>query len=278
MPQNIADSLVFTSPIVAPADGDAETASSVLTGMQGLANRTALANNVLNTTGVVVLRSGSTATMAALVMNAGQTGQIFYVPGRGIFTYTNPSAITPDSFWVFTAAGAGSGQWVHELGAILNAGTGIAAVGPFFGNGAPVSRIQQSLVPYGIVGAPVYNGGPLTLATASTTFAAMSGLATQNLGTLLVGDIVEVVMPCQYTCASNCSFTWWVNENSLGYFAGYQAGTYPASTQSAAGQLSMVRTVAAAGPYLLQVQGFTASGANALTVTGGPLLIRVTRP
>lgn len=44
MPQDITDVAVFTAPIVAPADGDPENAASVLTGLQGLANRTAYLN------------------------------------------------------------------------------------------------------------------------------------------------------------------------------------------------------------------------------------------
>jgi hypothetical protein len=45
MPQNITDVATFTLPIVAPASGDPETAASVLTMGQGLANRTRLASN-----------------------------------------------------------------------------------------------------------------------------------------------------------------------------------------------------------------------------------------
>lgn len=40
MPTNLVDSGTFTSPIVAPTDGDALNAASVVTGLQGLANRT----------------------------------------------------------------------------------------------------------------------------------------------------------------------------------------------------------------------------------------------
>ncbi len=48
MSVNITDSSTFTSPIVAPADGDAATAASVVVGMQGLANRTKyLSDNLL---------------------------------------------------------------------------------------------------------------------------------------------------------------------------------------------------------------------------------------
>lgn len=46
MPQNITDVNAFTSPIVAPADGDPEGASSVLSGFQALANRTAFLNQL----------------------------------------------------------------------------------------------------------------------------------------------------------------------------------------------------------------------------------------
>lgn len=41
MPQNIIDVSTFTDPIVAPVDGDPAAAASVVTAIQGLANRTA---------------------------------------------------------------------------------------------------------------------------------------------------------------------------------------------------------------------------------------------
>jgi len=49
MPQNIVDVALFTDPIVAPADGDSLAAASVLTGFQGLSNRSRLARNELDT-------------------------------------------------------------------------------------------------------------------------------------------------------------------------------------------------------------------------------------
>lgn len=53
MPENLTDSETFTSPIVVPTDGDAGLSTSVKTGFQGLANRTALLHGAYRLAGWV---------------------------------------------------------------------------------------------------------------------------------------------------------------------------------------------------------------------------------
>src|SRR6266851_4334728 len=107
MPQNITDVIAYTSPIVAPQDGDAETAGSVLTGIQGLANRSVYLNNILNTTGVTLIRSGSAATMQAIA--TGPNGQAFLINTgstiQGIYIYQSGSALSTDNKFVYAATG-----------------------------------------------------------------------------------------------------------------------------------------------------------------------------
>lgn len=95
MPQNITDVVTYTAPIVAPASGDPETAASVVTAVQGLANRTAALAAVLGATtgripgasvhnGIVSVTSlfdvalGNTNNPAALTLLSGLT---ITVPG-----------------------------------------------------------------------------------------------------------------------------------------------------------------------------------------------------
>lgn len=66
MPANITDSNAFTSPIVAPVDGDAATAASVLAAIQGLANRTAYLDTVLSKFTTVAALGSSNADAAPL--------------------------------------------------------------------------------------------------------------------------------------------------------------------------------------------------------------------
>lgn len=48
MPTNLAEVVAFTSPVVVPADGDAENAASVIQGFQPLTNRTAYLKSILD--------------------------------------------------------------------------------------------------------------------------------------------------------------------------------------------------------------------------------------
>jgi len=66
MPTNLVDSGTFTSPIVAPTDGDALNAASVVTGLQGLANRTYY--NSINVAGLQTRTFGVTATQKKLML------------------------------------------------------------------------------------------------------------------------------------------------------------------------------------------------------------------
>ena len=276
MPANLIDVLTYTTPIVVPADGDAEGAASVVAAFQGLTNRTALANDALATSGVTLLRHGSAATMAALVMASGQSGQVFLVDGAGLYRYINPSALTADSNWVYTAAGAASGQWVYESNSFLNQNLGVPTIGPQNGNGAAANRLAKSVVPYGITGTPFFNGAQGSMTTTAGAPAALTGSPTINLGSLNVGDIVELSAPAAYVCTGTAIIEAVFSENGAGYASAGLNFTYAASTGAAA-HLSFIRTVAVAGTYLIQIWGASA-GAATLTVTAPVLYARAYRP
>ncbi len=119
MPQNITDVSTFTSPIVAPADGDPENAASVVTAIQGLSNRT---RSLLNGAGLPIY-----ATVAALRATAAAptTQLVAVVVGYGLFAWSSASTAADDGLFTIQATGVTTGRWVSLVGQ-LGAGNGLA--------------------------------------------------------------------------------------------------------------------------------------------------------
>lgn len=115
MPVNITDVYAFTSPVVAPVDGDAATAASVNTAIQALSNRTKYLNDltikaVSNTNNALNLTS-TTAGEDAIT----GTGNL---SGRGVVGIGGSDG-TDGAEGVFGQGGAGStngGIGVYGLG------------------------------------------------------------------------------------------------------------------------------------------------------------------
>lgn len=130
MPQNITDVYAFTSPVVAPDDGDAATAASVLTGLQGLANRTKYLNDltvkaVSNTNNAIVISANTTNTDC---INATGNGL-----GSGIVGNGGAS----NGVGVLGTGGGGSGTGVYGYSLLYgvhgDGDTGVLGEGDYLG-------------------------------------------------------------------------------------------------------------------------------------------------
>lgn len=191
MPQNITDSITYTSPVVSVADGDAASGANFLTAPQGLANRTAFLNNILGTTGVTLIRSGTAAAMQALtgVVN----GSVFLLNGgtsvlQGIYVYQSGSGLTPDNAWVYAATGMGVGNWVHELFAVVNNNPGIASIGLVPGQtGTQSGKVKVAVVPNCIVATLELHSAGLSFSTTSTSYVDVTGY-TLSVPNCVAGD------------------------------------------------------------------------------------------
>ena len=177
MPQNITDSNAFTTPIVAPADGDAGLASSVLTGFQGLANRTYYLqqllsgvsfNGSINMTGSI----GVTATTGAAVSGTATSGKGIQGTagnsGVGVYGANTGNGYAVEAITV----GSGVGIWLDTSG-----GTANGLVFNTNSTGVPIQMATQGAVPSGF--SPV---GSLYMATGGVlkvcTVAGTGGAAT----------------------------------------------------------------------------------------------------
>lgn len=210
MPNNITDVITYTTPIQTVADGDAGSGANFALAPQGLANRTAFLNNILNTAGVTLLRSGSSATMQALTGVA--NGSVFFVLGQGLYVYLTAGAATVDSKFVYTATGMGIGQWQHELLSLLDSNLGLAAVGPVSGssgvaaNKLPVSQQTNCLISINSVGVSS------SFSTASGSYVDITSF-TLSVANCVTGDLLVCSMDVNITSSTTNTAAAAINAN-----------------------------------------------------------------
>lgn len=127
MPQNITDVSTFTDPVVAPADGDARNAASVLVGMQALANR-----GLWNKTqfefrmaeGIQHIQAvASVALLKAVTGMAHEDVMMVFISGvpTGPYVYQIAAVTTADDLFVIMPD-TGVGRWTLALGFVSGAG------------------------------------------------------------------------------------------------------------------------------------------------------------
>lgn len=158
MPANLTDSNAFSGPVVAPADGDAANAASIVQGLQPLANRSYYVQQLCEVSGVKKIRCGDAAAMQAATGIANKTLWLLEGGGafHGLFVYDSGSAFVSDNVNVFPATGMGAGRWVHCEFSKLNTNLGRVTTGPIsLGgsgvSGTPADKIDPTLIIYGTV-------------------------------------------------------------------------------------------------------------------------------
>ncbi len=126
MPQNVTAVATFTDPVVAPTDGDARNAASVMPAFQALANRTKYTNDALTgllATGASHVQAvADAAALRALTshVNGDIAGLLGGNNGR-FYIYDAASSLTDDGVAVVkpTDVGGGSGRWLNPGIAML---------------------------------------------------------------------------------------------------------------------------------------------------------------
>jgi hypothetical protein len=174
----------YPTDFVIPDDGDPRSASSVNVAFEALADRTAY----LNARTPII---GSIIALAALTGMA--DGQLYLVPGYGLYVYQAASVLTADGVLIVTAAPGG--RWIHENASLVNTNPGFAAAGLA---GAPIGRIPASFVPNRIV-APYWShalGAPFS--TASTSFVDITGYSTA-VTSCSANDLLVINGSCEWS-------------------------------------------------------------------------------
>lgn len=284
MPQNITDAITYTSPIVSVADGDAASGANFLTAPQGLANRTAFLNNILNTTGVTLFRSATVAGMQALTGVTAGSVCLVASAGTGVlqglyfyFSAATLGTLTPDNKFVYAATGMGAGNWVHELYSLYNANSGVAAIGPVPGlSGGASGRLLASVVPNRIFATPfMFSAAAQT--TTSATYVDIPG-TTVTVNGCLTNDIVLIHGHIRgKTSAGNARFVLAVDDGSTHYDTGSYFQT--ASTVDTAVPVNTQMFVTANCNLVIKL-GFRdfSAGGNTVTFQDGGFTGLVIRP
>lgn len=186
MPQNITDVSEFTSPIVAPADGDDRDASSVLGAFQALANRARLLYNILTVDGVTLFRLvQSTTDLKNLTSPAnGQIALLYTGSTPRLFIFRGGTALGSDEAGFAYNSTTAVGFWATELYYLTT------------GSGSTLRMDAQTLaVPNRVVLAPT-ESAETTGETNATTGGSLFG-PTVSL-TLAAGDLVLLDASCLF--------------------------------------------------------------------------------
>lgn len=203
MPANLTDSNAFSGPVVAPADGDAANAASIVQGLQPLANRTYYVQQLAEVLGIKKIRAGDAAAMQAATGIANKTMWLLEGGGafKGIYVYDSASAFVSDNEFVYPATGMGAGRWVHILWSLVvsTSAIGLVTTGPISLGGSGVSatangKIDPTLLAYGTVQAlfdTPSTGGVVNNAT--TNYVDIPGY-TLSVPDTVIGDIIFVEM------------------------------------------------------------------------------------
>jgi hypothetical protein len=235
-------------------------------------------------------RRGSINQMKALATPS--NGTVFQVDDGtgtqlyGRFIFRSTSVRAPDFVFVH-APNVGSGNWEHEIFSILNAATGIAAIGQISGSsGAIVGRILPGIVPWGVTSTPQVRdassiGWGLNQTNSTSNVAAL-GNTFGTVANVNTGDIIYVTLIGVASCAADFHVECFISENGGGDILvtpdGASAPPYAGDGKRHAVAVSFTRVVVTPGTFEVKPKMRTTNGANQLSVFWSSGSVLPTRP
>jgi hypothetical protein len=192
MPTNITDVSTFSDPVVGPADGDTRNASSVLTGLQHLANRTRWIYDLLTSTGIGRVRTvASVGALKALASPSPGDVVILLVGIPQVYIFRSVALAGTDITGMRYDSTTVAGQWVSPWFYLADV-SGTFAPGPRLDVQVlpPPNRVVD--IPESIVSSP----SSLSWTSGGTWRALDASLASVSLQE---GDIVYLSGSCTWS-------------------------------------------------------------------------------